>query len=156
MSDVLEAHQVESLREIKKQIKNLGAEMTILRRSVEESLEAFNSYQAPSYDEEFGEIYQKCMNMTEGLKSVEKSPLVENPNNILREINRASSQKASEQVGKLSETVSSMERINKSLSCWISSARTREWQNLVLVFTFVGGMVFSAIMTEYVMPKLFS
>ena len=63
----------ESLNNLKKQSDIQQAEMTLMRKALEDTLERIETYQAPSYDEEFGSLYQSVESLTEQLSALKKN-----------------------------------------------------------------------------------
>ena len=69
----------ESLINLKKQLDVQQAEMTLMRKALEGTLERIESGQAPNYDEEFGNLYQHVESLTEQLAALKQSSLLNQP-----------------------------------------------------------------------------
>src|SRR5690606_14679505 len=66
-------------RTVEKQGGQIGAEMTVIRRSVEAAFDQFEKFQQPTdYGPDLGRIVQQLAHVAERLEAVEQSPILRN------------------------------------------------------------------------------
>ena len=130
----------ESLNNLKKQSDVQQAEMTLMRKALEDTLERIETYQAPSYDEEFGSLYQSVESLTEQLSALKKTTLLNQPQQILDRIERASESKLKTAIQALEDAKREADQKNKELTGLMDSARERSVQNKLMVLVFGLGL----------------
>ena len=130
----------ESLNNLKKQSDIQQAEMTLMRKALEDTLERIETYQAPSYDEEFGSLYQSVESLTEQLSALKKTTLLNQPQQILDRIERASESKLKTAIQALEEAKRETDQKNKELTELLDSARERSVQNKLMALVFGLGL----------------
>lgn len=130
----------ESLNNLKKQSDIQQAEMTLMRKALEDTLERIETYQAPSYDEEFGSLYQSVESLTEQLSALKKTTLLNQPQQILDRIERASESKLKTAIQALEEAKRETDQKNKELTELLDSARERSVQNKLMAVVFGLGL----------------
>lgn len=130
----------ESLNKLKKQVDVQQAEMTLMRKALEDTLERIETYQAPSYDEEFGSLYQSVESLTEQLSALKKTTLLNQPQQILDRIERASESKLKTAIQALEEAKRETDQKNKELTELLDSARERSVQNKLMAVVFGLGL----------------
>ena len=135
MSDIEEA-----LNKLKKQADVQQAEMTLMRKALEDTLERIETYQAPSYDEEFGSLYQSVESLTEQLSALKKTTLLNQPQQILDRIERASESKLKTAIQALEDAKRETDQKNKELTELMDSARERSVQNKLMAVLFGLGL----------------
>lgn len=130
----------ESLNKLKKQVDVQQAEMTLMRKALEDTLERIETYQAPSYDEEFGSLYQSVESLTEQLSALKKTTLLNQPQQILDRIERASESKLKTAVQALEDAKRETDQKNKEMTELLDSARERSVQNKLMAVVFGLGL----------------
>lgn len=130
----------ESLNKLKKQVDIQQAEMTLMRKALEDTLERIETYQAPSYDEEFGSLYQSVESLTDQLSALKKTTLLNQPQQILDRIERASESKLKTAIQALEEAKRETDQKNKELTELLDSARERSVQNKLMAVVFGLGL----------------
>ena len=130
----------ESLSKLKKQVDVQQAEMTLMRKALEDTLERIETYQAPSYDEEFGSLYQSVESLTEQLSALKKTTLLNQPQQILDRIERASESKLKTATQALEDAKRETNQKNKELTELLDSARERGVQNKLMTLVFLVGV----------------
>ena len=130
----------ESLSKLKKQVDVQQAEMTLMRKALEDTLERIETYQAPSYDEEFGSLYQSVESLTEQLSALKKTTLLNQPQQILDRIERASESKLKTAVQALEDAKRETDQKNKEMTELLDSARERSVQNKLMAVVFGLGL----------------
>ena len=130
----------ESLNKLKKQVDVQQAEMTLMRKALEDTLERIETYQAPSYDEEFGSLYQSVESLTEQLSALKKTTLLNQPQQILDRIERASESKLKTATQALEDAKRETNQKNKELTELLDSARERGVQNKLMTLVFLVGV----------------
>jgi hypothetical protein len=88
---------LDELRDLRQETDRLQDEVSAMRRALEVTLERWDTFGAPDYSQEFGLAYQSLGKLEKRLSAVEKSQLIENPNDILAQINDATDRKISDQ-----------------------------------------------------------
>ena len=130
----------ESLNKLKKQVDVQQAEMTLMRKALEDTLERIETYQAPSYDEEFGSLYQSVESLTEQLSALKKTTLLNQPQQILDRIERASESKLKTAIQALEDVKRETDQKNKELTELLDSARERSVQTKLMAVVFGLGL----------------
>lgn len=138
MSDVLD-DQSQMLESLQKQVKTLRAEMTILRQSSEDALEAFNGYRAPDYNEEFGMIFQSVEGLSNEVRRLQLSRLINKPDEIIHEVQRAG--EATQQLKRLDELEKKLKDTARKMEQHMASAS----KTAFYLMCFVGGVGFLVI-----------
>lgn len=114
-----------------KEVNVLQAEVTVMRRSLEANLERWDTYQGPNYNKEFGMVKQSIDKLKERLASVERTPIVANPDKILQSIEEVSE-------GYLQESIVALDEARRQYDEGLSQlkkaqARTRGIANILVV-----------------------
>jgi len=130
----------ELLNSLKKQVDVQQAEMTLMRKALEDTLERIETYQAPSYDEEFGSLYQSVESVTEQLSALKKTTLLNQPQQILDRIERASESKLKTAIQALEDAKRETDQKNKELTELLDSAREYGVQNKLMAVVFGLGL----------------
>ena len=130
----------ESLNNLKKLADLQQAEMTLMRKALEDTLERLETYQAPSYDEEFGSLYQRVESLTEQLSKLKKTALLNQPQQILDRIERASESKLRAAIQALEDAKRETDQQNKALTELLDSARESSVQNKLMMVVFMLGV----------------
>ena len=131
----------EPLNKLKKQVDVQQAEMTLMRKALEDTLERIETYQAPSYDEEFGSLYQSVESLTEQLSALKKTTLLNQPQQILGRIERASESRLKTAIQALEDAKREADQKNKELTELLDSARERSVQNKLMALMLGLGLV---------------
>ena len=130
----------ESLNDLKNQLDVQQAEMTLMRKALEDTLERLESSQAPSYDEEFGSLYQSVESLTEQLSALKKTTLLNQPQQILDRIERASESRLKTSIQALDDAKRETDHQNKKLAELMKGARERSVQNKLMAVVFSLGL----------------
>ncbi len=135
-----------SLSDLKKQADVQQAEVTLMRKALEDTLERLETYQAPSYDEEFGSLYQSVESLTEQLAALKKTTLLNQPQQILDRVEQASERKLKKAIQALEEVKKDTEQKNKKLSELMAGTRERDIQNKLMTLVFGLGLVAGSVL----------
>jgi hypothetical protein len=130
----------ESLSTLKNQLDVQQAEMTLMRKALEDTLERLESSEVPAYDEEFGNVYQSIQSLDEQLGALKSAPLLSRPQQILDRIERASESKLKAAIQALEDAKRETEQKNKALTELLDSARERDVQNKLMILVFALGL----------------
>lgn len=130
----------ESLSTLKNQLDVQQAEMTLMRKALEDTLERLESSEAPAYDEEFGNVYQSIQSLDEQLGALKNAPLLSRPQQILDRIERASESKLKTAIQALDDAKREVDQNNKALTELLDSARERDVQNKLMILVFALGL----------------
>lgn len=142
-------------RTVEAQGKQLNAEMTIIRKSVELALELSEKFrQPPDYGPDLGKIIQFLAIVDERLEAVEKSPILRNgPEHYARALERSGESLVRTAAQQLERQATDLERAGRVLSLHVASARERDRQNLWLVAVLAIGLLAGALVMVF-LPRL--
>jgi capsule polysaccharide export protein KpsE/RkpR len=134
----------ESLSTLNNQLDVQRAEMTLMRKALEDTLERLESSEAPAYDEEFGNVYQSIQSLAEQLGALKNAPLLSQPQHILDRIERASESKIKTAIQALEDAKREADQKNKELAILLDSAHERSVQNKLMAVVFGIGLAFGS------------
>jgi len=143
----------ESLNNLKKKADIQQAEITLMRKALEDTLVRLETYQLSSYDEEFGNLYQSIKSLTEQLTALKKTTLLNQPQQILDRIEWASESKLKTAIQALENAKQEADQKSKEFSELIDSARDRGVQNKLMTLVFLLGIALGSAMI-FVMGKI--
>lgn len=134
------------------EMKLLQSEVTIMRRSLEDNLERWDTYQTPDYGKEFGRVCQSIRALEQRLSAMGQSRLMASPDDLVAAVRHSCTQKITDQANAIAETATAANDAVKGMSAVVSSARKRQEQSLWVWGAFLAGFVFSMLLLGVVFP----
>ena len=134
------------------EMRLLQSEVTIMRRTLEDNLERWDTYQTPDYGKEFGRVYQSIRTLEQRLSAMEQSRLMASPDDLVAAVRRSCTQKITDQANAIAETATAANDAVKGLSAVVSSARKRQEQSFWVWLAFLAGFVVSMLLFGVVYP----
>lgn len=119
-------------RTVEKQGGQIGAEMTVIRRSVEAAFDQFEKFQQPTdYGPDLGRIVQQLAHVAERLEAVEQSPILRNgAEHYARALERSGESLVRTAALELEGKGRDLEREAQNLAAYTKSAYDRRSQDL--------------------------
>lgn len=150
------AQAFEALRRaVERMAREVGGEMTIIRKGVEAAFDHFDKYQQPpNYTEEILQLAKQAQNVGKKLAALERSPAMKiGPHEFAQLLERAAVRLTESTKGVLEQRERSFERIRADMAESIRSARVRQDQNRWLWGAGAAGLVVGALLTVF-MPRI--
>ena len=142
-------------RTVEAQGKQLGAEMTVIRRGVEAAFDQFEKYrQPPDYGPDLGKIIQ-CLAVVENrLEAVEQSPILRNgAEHYARALERSGKSLVRTAAQQLEGKGRDLERETQKLAAYTKSAYDRRSQDLRMWFAGGIGLLAGALLV-LLLPRI--
>ncbi|WP_189638011.1 DUF6118 family protein [Rhizobium sp. R693] len=142
-------------RTVEKLVREVGGEMTVIRKGVEAVFETFETFQQPSdYGPDLGRIVKQLQTVAEHLEAVEKSPALRNGADHYARAIEAAGSRVSDNVGRMIETRGrELQHVSAVLEGYIKSARDRRTQDWGMLGTAVAGLMLGVLLTLFA-PRL--
>lgn len=136
-------------RRIEEQGAQLGAEMAVIRQSVERAFEEFDRYTAPeNYKPQLAQIVKQLGVVAHRMDSLEKTPVLRHgPDHYARQMVQAGSSLVREATEKIDSYSTDLRQTTRTLSGYIDGARTYERQNWWLAGAAGVGIIFGVVLT---------
>lgn len=150
------AQAFEALRlSVEKLTRDVGGELTVIRKGVEAAFEEFEKYQnPPDYGPDLSQIVQQLAQVGERLQAVERLPtLRQSAQHYMAVLERGGQNLVSSAVDQLERRATGLERMTNALADRVGSARMREIQNRWLWGLSAAGLVAGVLMTLF-LPRV--
>jgi hypothetical protein len=130
--------------------RELGSEMTIIRKGVETAFEEFERFQQPAdYGPELGGIVQQLGIVAERLDAIEKSPALRNGVDHARVLESVADRILANAGRMLDARGRDLERISAELGHYIRSARDRRSQNWRIFGAGAAGLLLGGLLVLF-------
>ena len=138
-------------RTVEKVAREVGGEMTVIRKGVEAAFEEFETFRQPSdYGPDLGRIVKQLETVAEHLEAVEKSPALRNGADYYARAIEAAGNRASDNVGRMIETRGrELQHVSAALEGYLRSARDRRTQDWWMLGTGVAGLMLGVLLTLF-------
>jgi hypothetical protein len=150
------AQAFEALRQtVEKMARNLGSEMTVIRKGVEAAFEEFDKHRPPpDYGPDLGAIVNNLNIVGNRLQAVEQSPLLRQGAEYYTARLESGGRDLLEKVQQaLSRQAGDLERMTGNLASHVASARERQQQNRWLWGVGAAGLVAGVLLT-LLLPRM--
>lgn len=150
------AQAFEALRRtVEKLARDVGGEMTVIRKDVEAAFEEFERFQQPTdYSPDLGRIVQGLALVLERLQAVEKSPALRNDPGHYARVIENTGERVSENARRVIESrTRDLERVSAELGGYIRSARERQRQDWWVGGTGAAGLAVAMLMMLF-LPRV--
>ena len=138
-------------RSVEKLTRDVGGEMTVIRKGVEAAFEEFEKIQQPpDYGPELGRIVKQVAVVGQHLEALQKLPALRNgPDHYARALENAGD-RISENAGRTIEARGQvLERVAGDLRACVRTARARRQQDWWLCGAGAAGLVFGVLLTLF-------
>ena len=138
-------------RSVEKLTRDLGGEMTIIRRGVETAFDQIEKLQQPTdYGPDLGHIVQQLAHVGERLEAVEQSPVLRNgPEHYVRALERGGESLVGTAAQHIGRQATDLERTANNLARHVASARARHVQDRWLWGAGAAGLVAGVLLTLF-------
>ncbi|HML42907.1 MAG TPA: DUF6118 family protein [Novosphingobium sp.] len=136
---------------VEKLARDVGGEMTVIRKGVEAAFDQFEKFQQPpDYGPELGRIVKQVAVVGQALESLQKLPALRNgPDHYARALENAGD-RISENAGRTIEARGQvLERVAGDLRACVRTARARRQQDWWLCGAGAAGLVFGVLLTLF-------
>lgn len=142
-------------RSVEKLTRDVGGEMTVIRKGVEAAFEEFEKIQQPpDYGPELGRMVKQLTIVAQHLEAVEKAPAIRNgPDHYARAIESAGDRISGNAVRMIEARGQSLERLTGDLRDYVRSARLRQEQDRWLWGVGAAGLVAGVLLTLF-LPRM--
>lgn len=142
-------------RSVEKLTRDLGGEMTVIRRGVETAFDQLDKLQQPTdYGPDLGRIVQQLAHVGTRLEAVEQSPVLRNgPEHYARALERGGESLVSTAARQLERQAIDLERSANSLARRLAGARERYVQDRWLWGAGAAGLVAGILLTLF-LPRI--
>lgn len=136
---------------VDKLTRDVGGEMTVIRKGVEAAFEEFEKFQQPTdYGPDLGRIVQQLAVVGKRLEAVEQSPILRNgPEHYARSFERGGESLVGTAARQLEHQAIDLERSANSLARRLASARERHVQDQWLWGAGAAGLVAGVLLTLF-------
>lgn len=140
---------------VDKLTRDVGGEMTVIRKGVEAAFEEFEKFQQPTdYGPDLGRIVQQIAVVGKRLEAVEQSPILRNgPEHYARSLERGGESLVGTAARQLEHQAIDLERSANSLARRLASARERHVQDRLLWIVGAAGLVLGILLTLF-LPRV--
>jgi len=138
-------------RAVEKLTRDVGGEMTVIRRGVEAAFDQFEKFQQPTdYGPDLGRIVQQLAHVGKRLEAVEQSPVLRNgPDHYARALERGGESLVHGAAQQLERRSTDLERTANSLARHVADARERHIQDRWLWGAGAAGLVAGVLLTLF-------
>ncbi|CAH1647942.1 MULTISPECIES: DUF6118 family protein [Chelatococcus] len=138
-------------RSVEKLTRDLGGEMTVIRRGVETAFDQLEKLQQPTdYGPDLGRIVQQLAHVGMRLEAVEQSPVLRNgPEHYARALERGGESLVNTAARQLERQATDLERSANSLARRLAGARERYVQDRWLWSAGTAGLVAGVLLTLF-------
>jgi hypothetical protein len=138
-------------RSVEKLTRDVGGEITVIRRGVEAAFDQFERFQQPAdYGPDLGRIVQQLAHVGERLEAVEQSPVLRNgPEHYARALERGGESLVHGAAQQLERQSTDLERTANSLARHVAGARERQYQDRWLWGVGTAGLVAGVLLTLF-------
>jgi hypothetical protein len=146
------AQAFEALRlSVEKLSRDVGGEMTVIRKGVEAAFEEFEKHQAPpDYGPDLGRIVQQLAQVGERLQAVEQSPILrQGPEYYAARLERGGRDMMEKAQQSFSRQAGDLERMTGNLAARVAGARERQQQDRWLCGLSAAGLVLGILLTLF-------
>lgn len=150
------AQAFEALRRaVEKLTRDVGGEMTVIRRGMEAAFDQFERFQQPAdYGPDLGRIVQQLAHVGESLEAVEQSPVLRNgPEHYAGALERAGESLVHGAAQHIGRQAADLERTANNLARHVAGARERHIQDRWLWGVGAAGLVAGVLLTLFA-PRL--
>jgi len=142
-------------RTVETQGKQLGAEMTVIRRGVEAAFDQFEKFQQPTdYGPDLGRIVQHFAHVAERLEALEQSPILRNgPEHYARALERSGESLVRTAAQQFENESRDFQRVARDLAEHVAGVRQRHVQNRLLWIVGAAGVLAGIVLTLF-LPAL--
>lgn len=136
---------------IDKLTRDVGGEMTVIRKGVEAAFEEFERFQQPTdYGPDLGRVVQQLAGVGERLKAVEQSPILRNgPEHYANALERGGDSLVRSAAQQFERQATDLERAANSVARRLASARERHVQDRWLWGAGAAGLVAGVLLTLF-------
>lgn len=142
-------------RSVEKLTRDLGSEMTVIRRGVETAFDQLEKLQQPTdYGPDLGRIVQQLAYVGERLEAVEQSPMLRyGPEHYARALERGGESLVGSAAQHIGRQAADLERTADNLARHVASARERHIQDRWLWGAGAAGLVAGVLLTLF-LPRV--
>lgn len=143
-------------RTVEAQGKQLGAEMTVIRRGVEAAFDQFEKFQQPTdYGPDLGRIVQHVAHVAERLEALEQSPILRNgPEHYARALERSGESLVRTAAQQFENESRDFQRVARDLAEHVAGVRQRHVQNRLLWIVGAAGVLAGIVLTLFLPAML--
>ncbi len=150
------AQAFDALRQsVEKLARDVGGEMTVIRKGVEAAFEEFEKFQQPpDYGPELGRIVKQVTAVGQTLEALQKVPALKNgPDHYARVLENAGDRISANAVRMIEARAHGLERASAELGDYVKSARQRQQQDRWFFGAGVVGLVVGVLLTLF-LPRV--
>ncbi|TBZ05048.1 DUF6118 family protein [Rhizobium leguminosarum] len=142
-------------RSVEKLTRDVGGEMTVIRKGVEAAFEEFAKFQqSPDYGPELGRIVKQVTAVGQILEALQKVPALKNgPDHYARVLENAGDRISANAVRMIEARGHGLERASAELGDYVKSARQRQRQDRWVFGVGVVGLTVGVLLTLF-LPRV--
>jgi len=145
---------IQRLVDLERHINVHQAEISLIRRALEATVDRLDNLQMPEYNEEFGLVYQSLDKLEKRINEFKKTEIIASPKSVLDRVSSASSRLLDDTARNLTDTARQTKNTSETLKGYIELAKTRFDQKLANTFYFLLGLVLCALLDGVIIPYL--
>ncbi|MBY3517233.1 hypothetical protein HFN76_34535 [Rhizobium laguerreae] len=142
-------------RSVERLARDVGGEMTVIRKGVEAAFEEFEKFQQPpDYGPELGRIVKQLTSMNQTLETLQKVPALKNgPDHYARVLENAGDRISASAVRMIEARGHGLESASAELGDYVKSARQRQRQDKWVFGAAIAGLVVGVLLTLF-LPRV--